>query len=655
MCGICGVINRDKQPVAESVLQAMTNRLAHRGPDERGIAFPTSWVGLGHSRLKVIDLTDAARQPMASQDSFTWIVYNGELYNYRSLRTELESHGRRFLSQSDTEVILQAYEQWPADCVERFDGMFAFAIVDCPRQKLLLARDRTGKKPLFYSSDQNRWAFASEIKALLVHPEIPCQFRESVLPFYLAYGYVPTPNTFYTHIQSLAPASVLTVELLSGKAAIRRYWRLNIPTRTAVGSRQQTIRTLRQHLTEAVRKRLVSDVPLGGFLSGGIDSSIIVGLMSRLIPEAVHTFTIGFGGDPRYDETAYARLVAERFHTKHTEFIVQPKAFNWIERLVYHHDQPFGDASAIPTFFLCALAKEHVTVALNGDGGDEVFAGYRRFIAASISQRLPHWLVEGMAGILNQAHVQRWSQRCWLGELQRFLDAARKPWDERLARWVSYFPNPIGLLRPEWRNLGEESWLAPVRRWLSEVPMASALSQSLYVNFHEYLPNDLHVKMDRCSMAHGLETRSPFLDIALIEFAASLPDSYKLRGMRTKVLLKEAFADLLPPRIQRRGKWGFGVPLDAWFRTELRPAVFEVLLNPKARWRSYLDSQAVEQLCRAHLQKECNRGLQLWNLATLEIWLQMTARGVWQNPNLDEHCSSGSEVLAGSITDQRKQ
>ncbi|MDP3703694.1 MAG: asparagine synthase (glutamine-hydrolyzing) [Candidatus Omnitrophota bacterium] len=633
MCGICGVVNFQGEPVTEALLASMAGRLRHRGPDAVGIARPEGWAGLGHTRLKVIDLSERANQPMVSQDGRVWVVYNGEVYNYRDLRALLQGYGHRFVSASDTEVILQAYEQWGEECIARLDGMFALAIFDGRRQRLLLARDRTGKKPLFYYRNHERLVFASEIKALLVHPSVPCEFHEGILPRYLTYGYVPPPETFYANIRALPPASLMVVDLPDGRERQRTYWQLPLPEQSLRVPRHEAIQGLRERLTEAVRKRLVSDVPLGASLSGGIDSTIVVGLMSRLTGQPIHTFSIGFHGDSRYDETPFARLVAQQFQTRHTEFMVEPKAFDLLERLVYHHDQPFGDASAIPTFLLCALTKEHVTVALNGDGGDECFAGYRRFQAAAASARMPRWFSRALGRSLASlpAGIQ---QRRQVGELIRFFTAAQRPWDERLARWISYFPEPSRLLRPELRaRVPEDDWLVPARRWLAQAQRCSPLTQALYFNFQEYLPNDLHVKMDRCSMAHGLETRSPFLDTEVIEYAARLPDAMKLRGWTTKAILKEAFADLLPPAIVRRPKQGFGVPLDAWFRTDLRDAVSELLLSPGARLAAYLEPQAIRDVWQTHLRGDRNMGLQLWNLLTLEMWLRMCARHVWTSPS----------------------
>lgn len=650
MCGICGVVNFSREPVSEPVLSAMAGRLRHRGPDALRVAQPAPWMGLGHTRLKVIDLSDAANQPMANRDGSVWIAYNGEVYNYRSLRQELEGHGRRFVTQSDTEVVLQAYEQWGERCLTRLDGMFALAIADCAQRHLLLARDRTGKKPLFYHADEERLVFASEIKALLAHPSVPCEVNERALPLYLAYGYVPSPETSYAGIRALPPASQLLVEWPYGRRTERTYWMFEMPEEPARITHEDAMRGVRERLREAVRSRLMADVPLGAFLSGGVDSTIVVGLMSELLDRPVHTFTIGFTGDPARDERAYARLVADRFKTRHTEFVVEPKAFELLQQLVYQHDQPFGDASAIPTFLLCQLARAHVTVALNGDGGDESFAGYLRFHAALVSGYLPQGLSAGMAWAI--ARLPRSVQRAGrIAQLRRFFEAAARPWDERLVRWISYHQAPVSLLREELRpRFDPDAWLAPARRHLQRVAGLPALSQALYFNFQEYLPNDLNVKMDRCSMAHGLETRSPFLDTAVIEYAAQLPGSMKIRGLARKAILKEAFTDLLPAAVTNRPKQGFGVPLDHWFRGELRAGVQELLLAPEARLRAYLDPGLLQRCWDGHLSGERDAGLPLWNLLTLEVWL----RGLPQARS-GGHVDAPAVAAADGLTTVRSQ
>jgi len=646
MCGIVGVINFDGAMVAEDLLARMAGRLRHRGPDAVGVARPAPGVGLGHTRLKVIDLSEAANQPMANPQRTVWLVFNGEIYNFRELRRELEGYGRRFRSQSDTEVALQAYEQWGEECVSRLDGMFALAVVDLARRRLLLARDRTGKKPLFYWADAHRIVFASEIKALLAHPAVPCEVEPGSLPLYLTYGYVPAPGTFYRGIASLAPATRLSLEWPSGSRHEQPYWSWPVPEAPSRLSRAQARQGVRERLTDAVRKRLIADVPLGAFLSGGIDSTIVVGLMSRLLEQPVHTFSIGFRGSPDYDETAHARAAARHVGSRHTEFLVEPKAFALLERLVWHHDQPFGDVSAIPTYLLCQLARQHVTVALNGDGGDEVFAGYRWFQAAVLSTRAPRWVFATLAWGLRQ--LPSGSQRLrLLREARRFCEAARHPWEEQLVRWVAYFPAPAALLHPDVLSHASSNgaWLAPAQRHLARVAKRSPMAQALYFNSQEYLPGDVNVKTDRCSMAHGLETRSPFLDTELIEFAARLPDRMKLDGGCTKVILKEACHDLLPPAIARRRKQGFRVPLDHWFRTELQQPVHDLLLSPQARLRRYLRPEAVTSLWQEQMAGSRNHGMPLWSLLTLEVWLRMLERNAWQEAPSTEALHTTHEVV----------
>jgi len=367
MCGIVGILNFSGAPVENVTIRKMVGSLVHRGPDDEGIYIKGS-IGLGHRRLSVIDLV-SGHQPLANREKTIWISYNGEIYNYVELRKQLIGLGHQFVTESDTEVIVHAYEQFGEDCPKYLDGMFAFGLWDSHRRRFFLVRDRIGKKPLFYYHDENIFAFASEVKALLVHPEIPCEILPSSLPHYFTYGYAPSPETFYREILELPSAHALTVDM-SGRMNLRRYWDLDFsrqPEKTP--SLEEAAKRIRDLLTEAVRKRLVADVTVGAFLSGGIDSSIVVGLMSRLTQKPVKTFSIGFAGDAAFDETRYARLVAEHFRTDHTEFIVEPKAIDLIEPLVWHHDGPFGDSSAIPTYIVSQLTREHVTVALTGDGG----------------------------------------------------------------------------------------------------------------------------------------------------------------------------------------------------------------------------------------------------------------------------------------------
>jgi asparagine synthase (glutamine-hydrolysing) len=627
MCGICGVLSLDRDVPPRAVLDSMTAAITHRGPDETG-----SWIGegigLGHTRLKIIDLSSAAHQPMANEDGTLRIVFNGEIYNYRELRRKLAAGGHPFLSQSDTEVILHLYEETGDRCVEDLDGMFAFALWDGRARRLLLARDRFGKKPLYYYLDQRMLGFASEIKALLRHPAIPQEVNTAALPLYFLYGYVPTPETVYCRILSLPPGHTLTIAPEGGRT-LRHYWELAFGERDdqrdpEVASDRRVAVRIRELLTEAVRKRLVADVPIGAFLSGGIDSSIVVGLMSQLLREPVRTFSIGFEGDPFFDETRYALEVSRHLRTDHTEFKVKPKAIELIETLVRQYDGPFGDSSAIPTYILAGLTRERSTVALNGDGGDELFAGYPRFAAATLAEWIPAGLARWGGRLLSLIPEPRnyWSP---LRKAQRFFRAAAIPFYGRYSKWISLFYDDVELLlRPELLDkIGAIDRIAYFRDHLDKVARYSPLNRLLYLNIKTYLLDDLLVKMDRMTMAHGLETRSPFLDVALMEYTSRLPDRMRLRRGITKYILRRAFEDLLPRRVLTRGKMGFGVPLGAWFRGELRDYLRELLLAPDARIRDYLDQSYVAAIVDDHLARRLDHGHRLWAILTFEVWLRL--------------------------------
>ena len=438
--------------------------------------------------------------------------------------------------------------------------MFAIALWDDRRQRLVLARDRAGKKPLFYAHNGRQIVFASEIKAFFGRRDLDLTIDPQAIPYFFIYGYVPTPATFYRGVRQVEPGTVVTVDR-DGTMSSRSYWALAFPEKHAVPrenyDRPAVKAKLRRLMTEAVKRRLVADVPLGAFLSGGVDSTIIVGLMSQLLERPVKTFSIGFKDSPGYDETAFARLVAQRFKTDHTEFIVEPGAFDLIEKLVWHHDGPFGDSSAVPTFIVSQLTRQQVTVVLTGDGGDELFAGYLRFYAALTAERTPAILRGALKAISHGLPVGG-SARHVLSRVQRFAAAASLPLPERITRWSSLFYDDVEeLLAPGLRESSAPiDRLRSIRRFEGQLAGRSTLSQLLAINFNTYLLDDLLIKTDRCTMANSLEARCPFLDTALMEYAANLPDGMKLAGGRTKIILREAFDDLIPPEIQRRGKWG---------------------------------------------------------------------------------------------------
>jgi asparagine synthase (glutamine-hydrolysing) len=625
MCGICGELRFDAAPVREEALVAMRDRLVHRGPDSFGVYVSARGTGgLGFRRLRIIDLSPNASQPMANEDGSVQVVFNGEIYNYKTLREGLLARGHRFRSQSDTEVIVHLYEEKGADCIADLEGMFAIAIWDERAERMTLARDRAGKKPLFYYRDDRMLAFASEIKAFFDHPAIPIEPDPEAVPYYFIYGYVPLPATIYKGILQLEPGTLMAVDT-AGHQATRRYWQLRYPEAGAVRpiAREEAAAGVRARLTSAVERRLMSDVPLGAFLSGGLDSTIVVGLMSRMMSTPVKTFSIGFEGDAAYDETAYARLAAERFETDHTEFRVSPSAIDLIDTLVWHHDGPFGDSSAVPTYLVSKLTREKVTVVLTGDGGDELFAGYLRFYAALLADRVPVAVGRAAHGLLSGVPTPA-NNRHWLARAQRFAASMSAPLHDRLTAWNALFFDDLeALLRPDFvaglKPIDKLHHIAAERAMMAG---RSTLSQALHANFTSYLADDLLVKTDRCTMANSLEARSPFLDRELVEYAAGLPDDLKLRGGRTKVILRDAFPDLVPAAIGRRGKMGFGVPLDTWFRGELREHMRDLLLAPGARYRDMLSGPFVEALVARHLAGDANLGQQLWSIMCFEVWLQ---------------------------------
>jgi asparagine synthase (glutamine-hydrolysing) len=612
----------------------MRATLTHRGPDGLGdlpIAAPGHDVHgwLGHARLKVIDVTESAHQPMASADSSVALTYNGEVYNFRELRRELEARGHRFHSTGDTEVVLHAYEEWGDGFVERLDGMFALAIWDARDGHLLLARDRTGKKPLFYCAQDGRLTFASEIKALLACPWISAEPEPAHVAEYLTFGYVPNPRTLYRGIVQVPPAS-LVVYSPEGLSAPRRYW--DVAPSEERGRGRADLGRIAALLDAATRRRMVADVPLCALLSGGIDSSLVVGLMSRSADEPVRTFSVGFADDASYDERSYARLVAERFETRHTEFVVRADAVALLDRLLWHHDQPFGDSSAIPTYLVCELARQHVTVVLNGDGGDEVFGGYDRFRGAALAERMPR-----VAGRLGRRAARFLPVDAGYHSLrrrvERFTELAGLPARDRYQSWIAVMNRDM--LSEALGPLGTDPERSMALTY-DRSGQAPTLDQIMYANFVTYLPDDLAVKMDRMAMAHSLEARSPFLDTALIEYMATIPAARKIGLRRLKPLLRRSLSDLLPMEIWNRRKHGFGVPVGRWFREgELRTLFEDEVLAPDARCAAMLDSAVLRRLWDEHQGGAVEHSIRLWSLLTLERWLRSIGTAGLTPPRAD--------------------
>jgi asparagine synthase (glutamine-hydrolysing) len=622
MCGIAGVLHLDGAPVPRELLEAQAASLRHRGPDAEGYLIDTGAapsLGLAHRRLSIIDLSHDADQPLGTEDGRIQVALNGEIYNFAELRRGLEGR-HRFRSNGDTEVLAHLFEEEGEAALSKLDGMFAVAIWDGRRRRLLLARDPFGKKPLYYWHGEGRFVFGSEIKALLAAGLRP-GLDESHLGAYLAHGYVPTPFTLLQGVHRLVPGSWVAVDA-SGLRGPCSFWDLRFPPDNE--AKPVSIDEAATHVLElleaAVRKRLVADVPLGVLLSGGVDSSAVAALAARLQPGAVRTFTLGFEGDAFFDERPHAALVAGRLGAEHHASLVRADAGALIETLLDHHDEPFGDSSALPTYLVAREARRHVTVALNGDGGDEVFAGYDRFGAALLAARLPP-IARQTLRVLAAGLPQGLPARHTLARLGRFGRYAALPLEEQLASWAGVFDTDARR-RLDGRGLREPARvLEPISDALRHQASASLLSRILYANARTYLLDDLLPKMDRMTMAHGLEARSPFLDRALVEYVAGLPDHLKRRGARGKVVLKHALARLLPPQTLARPKQGFGVPVGDWFRGPLRPMAEDLLLG-RPRLAALLRGEALKGLMQEHLSCRFDRGHQLWALLTLELWLR---------------------------------
>jgi asparagine synthase (glutamine-hydrolysing) len=601
-----------------ALLQAMTAVQAHRGPDGEAIVCRGA-AGLGHRRLAIIDLA-TGDQPMASDDGSMRIVFNGEIYNFRELRRDLEARGARFRTTSDTEVILRAYEAEGPDCVRRLRGMFAFAILDERARRLVLARDRAGIKPLVYAWNGQQLLFASEIKGILEDTTVARDLDLEALGQYLTFHYVPAPRTIFRSIRKLPPASTLVLSLDGGEPVMSRYWSLRFEPDARVAEREWVER-LRAELADAVQCHMISDVPIGAFLSGGVDSSTVVALMAQASSAPIRTFSIGFD-ESDFDELRFARQVAARYGTDHYELVVKPNALEVLPKLAWHFDEPFADSSAIPTYYVSKITREHVTVALSGDGGDENFAGYRRYArAVELHERFdqgPARLTRPflrLAGGLFPvgAPGQAWTGMLGAGPVERYFRMVTFQRRETLRRLLS---DDLGELAGSGPNPAVFSRLA------SEGGAPDYVSTLQQIDMATYLPDDILAKVDRASMAVSLESRVPLLDHRLMEFVATIPSSFKLRNGSGKYLLKQAMAQDLPDGILTRKKMGFGVPLGDWFRRELRDMTRDVLLGRQARQRGVFRMSEVESLLSTHDAGRRDRSARLWALMCFELWMR---------------------------------
>ena len=613
-------------PVSLDALKQMCGVLVHRGPDDEGF-YVDGNVGLGMRRLSVIDIS-GGHQPISNEDGSIWVVFNGEIYNFPELRRELESRGHEFATNTDTETIVHAYEEYGVDCVSRFNGMFGFAIWDGRDRKLVLARDRVGIKPLYYYLDSHCIVFASELKAILQLKQVPRELDYAALDTFLTFEYVPAPLSIFQGVRKLLPGHVLVLQ--DGAVSIRKYW--DIEPRPPHDSEEELPHDLYELLKDAVRARLISDVPLGAFLSGGLDSSTIVCLMSELMDRPVKTFSIGFD-DPSYNELGYARAVAGHFGTDHQELVIQPNVVELVESLVGYLDEPFADVSAFPTYLVSQLARQSVTVALSGDGGDELFAGYDWYVAGKVERyyrRLPRALrnsvIPGLLGRISPSA----RKRGLVNNLKRFAEGAALPRSARHFRWATFLAQPTkaDLFTEELKSHvdGHDPYAGFVD-YLDLFEEADSLWREQFADVKTYLPDDILVKLDRMSMANSLEARTPFLDHRVVEFAASVPSHLKLRGFTRKYLLKRAMASRLPGQVLTRRKEGFSIPMKNWLRQELRPLMEEVLSPQRLGAAGLFNPACVQTLKDQHQEGVANRSHLLWSLMMFEMWRETYLKG----------------------------
>jgi asparagine synthase (glutamine-hydrolysing) len=619
MCGIAGFVDpagaaRDPRQLAEDVSE-MCRVIRHRGPDDEGV-YVGDGVALGMRRLSIIDLA-GGHQPISNEDGSIWVVFNGEIYNYRTLRSELAGRGHTFSTDSDTETIVHAYEEWGEDAFSHLRGMFGIALWDNRLRTLVLARDRVGIKPLHYAHVDGRLYFGSEIKSILAAGCVEPSLNPSALEHYLAFLYSPPDATIFRGILKLAPGHLL--RWTAGRVSVRPYWTLPA-AETFAGSADDASEGLVGVLTDAVQSHLVGDVPIGALLSGGIDSSLVVGLMARASTR-VKTFSIGFD-EPEFDELDAARRVARHFSTDHHEFVVRPDALAVVDSLVEHFDEPFGDSSAIPTWYVSQMARRHVTVVLSGDGGDELFGGYERYLpgarVAAFDARggalgrhaaaaVWPWIPHGVRGRNFLRHVAQDPRGRYLESIRFFqADAMQALLTDDLRRELE-------------DDVGSDASLGADRRFARFAGL-SWPSQMMRFDFETYLPEDILTKVDRMSMAHSIESRVPLLDHEVVCFASSLPSDLKIKDGERKKILKRAAAAVLPADVLTRRKQGFGVPLGAWFRGRLQEFLVETVQSPRARQRGYFQARFVDRVVREHLTGRRDHALRLWQLLMFELW-----------------------------------
>jgi len=625
MCGITGKIYIRDGVVNESEIEAMNEAIKHRGPDDGGVYLsPKKNVGLGHRRLSIIDLSPLGHQPMRYMDRYE-IVFNGEIYNFQEQREKLISEGYVFHSKTDTEVILALYDKYREDCLKYLRGMFAFAIYDEKENTLFCARDRVGKKPFKYYWDGKVFMFASELKAILTQPEYKKEPDYTAIHHYLTYQYCPAPFTGFVGINKLEPAHYLLLNIRSGHLGKKKYWHLDYSQKLILSESEWKSRIL-EKLEESVKIRMIADVPLGAFLSGGIDSSAVVAFMSKHSVKPVKTFSIGFS-NKKYNELPYAKMVADKFKTDHTEYVVEPRAIELLPMLVRHYEEPYADSSALPTYYVSKLTRSDVTVALNGDGGDENFAGYSRYSALKFSMLYEKFIALHNLTVKPLSKcVAGISRNQFFDRVRRFSETLEESHGRRFVDYICFFSEKEkqDLYTEEFqkRVIGLDSQQLIANRF-SEAGTTDKTEQALYADFVTYLPEDLLAKVDIASMAVALEGRSPFLDHEFLEMTAKIPFELKLHGRNNKkYILKKALSGLLPDEILYRKKVGFSLPIHNWFRNELKQYAYDLLLSEKALGRGLFNKEAIMCMLDEHSQSQRGYGHKIWALVTLELWFR---------------------------------
>lgn len=623
MCGIVGFVYKEKRPAEREILENMNHAIFHRGPDEDGF-FLKDNIALAMRRLAIIDLA-GGQQPIFNSDRTKAIVFNGEIYNYQELRKELLENGHKFYTNSDTEVIIHLYDEYGPDCLQYLRGMFAFAIWDDVEKSLFIARDRVGKKPLLYSHQpKGDLIFGSEFSALLQHPAVGREVDYEAIDSYMTYLCVPAPKTAFKQIRKLEPGHWLLWK--NGEIKTERYWLPDFNNKIKISAKEAEQETLRL-LRESVKMRMISEVPLGAFLSGGVDSSAVVALMAEVSEKPVKTFSIGFE-EQDFSELKYAKKVAKHVGAEHHEFIVKPDALEVLPLLVEHYGEPYADSSAIPTYYVSRETRKHVTVALNGDGGDESFAGYERYVAMNLAEKyhkipkiLRKSVIEKGINLIPTSEFKRSRLR----DGKRFIKAASLSKVERYFRWMGSVQDDskTELYSPNFKSgIAANAAIDTLAVWFAKANGAGIVDTSMFVDQMTYLPNDLLVKVDIASMANSLEARSPLLDHKVIEFAASLPQHIKLKSTETKSLLKRVAAKLVPAEVIYRKKMGFGVPIGHWFRGEMKEFLRENLLSERFANRGLFKQDVIQRLVHEHTNSEKDHVWQLWTLLMLELWFQ---------------------------------